>query len=175
MDEDRIALRKQLRRMVELYRWADEQWETLPLPDAIESVEERRQKADSDDLPTLTLALIHLLSVDGREAEAIRIADEMIARMPDDIRFPLKKATLHLYWTNDLEKALEAINAALLRARRTGFFRREALGVKGRILLKLGLGDQLTRTLEEIMSLEMKQDTPDTCVSGILSMLRLPG
>jgi hypothetical protein len=40
-------------------------------------------------------------------------------------------------------------------------FRREALGVKARILLELGLGDQLSRTLEEIMALEMKRDIPD--------------
>ena len=41
------------------------------------------------------------------------------------------------------------------------FFGVNALGVKARILLKLGLGDQLSRTLEEIMSLEMKQGIPD--------------
>jgi hypothetical protein len=50
---------------------------------------------------------------------------------------------------------------ALVRAHRTKFFRREALGVKARILLKLGRGAELSRTLEEIMSLEMKREIPD--------------
>jgi hypothetical protein len=161
MDDDKIALRKKLDRIVELSRWADELWKTRSLDDAIEVIEERRRGADRDDHCTLTLELIDLLSVAGRETEAGRIIDEMIAHMPDDVHFPLKKASLHLYWMDDAEGALEAVNAALLRAHRTGFSRREALGTKARILLKLGLGDQLSRTLEEIMSLEMRSSIPD--------------
>jgi len=103
-----------------------------------------------------------LLSAAGRESEAERIVDEMIARLPDDVRFPIRKASLHLYCMDDPKKALEAIEVALTRAHRTGFFRREALGVKARILLELGLGDQLSRTLEQIMSLEMKRGIPDS-------------
>jgi hypothetical protein len=102
------------------------------------------------------------LRVARREPEAERIIDEMIARLPDDVRFPIAKASLHLDCTNDPEKALEAIEVALVRAHRTGFFRREALGVKARILLKLGRGGQLSQTLEEIMALEMKRDIPDS-------------
>jgi hypothetical protein len=162
MDDDKIALRKKFDIIVELSRWADDLWKTLPLANAIEAIDARRRETDGDDNYTLTLELIHLLSVAGREPEADRIIDEMIARMPDDVRFPLKKASLHLYWMDDAETALEAVNVALFRAHRTGFSRREALGVKGRILLKLGLGDQLSRTLEEIMSLEMKRGIPDS-------------
>jgi len=58
------------------------------------------------------------------------------------------------------EIGLTLLLFALVRARRTGFFRREALGVKARILLKLGLGNQLSQILEEIMSLEMKPGIP---------------
>ena len=57
MDDERAALRKKLNRKVELGRWADELWNTLPLAEAIEAIEERIRGADSDDRYTLTLEL----------------------------------------------------------------------------------------------------------------------
>jgi len=138
MDDEKAALRKKLKRMVELGRWADELWKTLPLADAIEAIEERRRGADSDDRYTLTSDLTDFLLLAGREPEAERIIDEMIACLPDDVRFPLRKASLYLYYTDGPEKALDATDMALDRAYRTGFSRREALGVKARILLKIG-------------------------------------
>ena len=161
MDDDRAANRRKMNRKIELYDWAHEQWETLPLAEAIEAVDERRRGANSDDRYTLTLELNHLLLLAGQKLEAEQVIDEMIAALPDDVRFPITKASLYLYDMDDPEKALEAIDRALSRAHRTGFFRREALGVKARILLKLGRGQQLTRTLEEIMALEMKRGIPD--------------
>ncbi len=161
MDDDKITPRKQLDRIVELGRWVLELQNTLPLADVIKAVDERRRDADSDDYYTLTLNLSPLLFVAGREPEAERIVDEMIARLPDDVRFPIHKAALHMHM-NDPKKALEAIDVALVRAHRAGCFRREALGVKARILLELGLGDQLSRTLEEIMSIEMKRGNRDS-------------
>jgi len=107
------------------------------------------------------LQLHHLLIEAGRELEADRMIDEMLTYLPDEVLLAISKASLHLYFMHDPEGALEAINVALVRAHRTGFLRRDALGVKARILLKLGFGDQLSRTLEEIMSLEMKQGIPD--------------
>ena len=50
---------------------------------------------------------------------------------------------------------------AIQRAHRTGFFRREALGHKARILLQLGRGEALSQVLEEIMALQIKKDIPD--------------
>ena len=77
-------------------------------------------------------------------------------RAPSGLRTAIFRQTL--FPIRDLK---DAIDVALVRARRTGFFRREALGVKARILLKLGLGNQLSQILEEIMSLEMKPGIPD--------------
>jgi len=85
----------------------------------------------------------------------------MIELYPDDVRCPISKVTLYLYFLDDPEEALRCIDLALHRAYRTGFFRREALGVKARILLQLGRGEQLSRVLEEIMSLQMMKDIPD--------------
>ena len=159
-DDDEIARRK--KRLKELDGWVRELLDTLPLNDVIEAIDERRRDLDGDEYYILTLELCSFLQVARREPEAERINAEMIARLPDDVRFPIQKASLHLYGMNDPEKALEAIDVALVRAHRTGFFRREALGVKARILLELGLGDQLSQTLEEIMALEMKRDIPDS-------------
>ena len=161
MDDEKAALRKKLDRIVELGRWADELLKTHALPEAIEAIKERIRGADSDDRYTLTLELKSLLPLAGRKREAEQTIDEMIACLPDDVRFPISKASFYLYDTDEPEKALEAIDLALGRAHRTRFFRREALGVKARILLKLGRGEQLSQTLEEIMSLEMKREIPD--------------
>jgi hypothetical protein len=161
MDDAKIALRNQLKRMEALYRWSNKLMRALPIADAIEMVDARRRKANDDDSRTLSMILSFFWQVAGQDDKAERIVDEMIARLPDDVRFPIRKASLHLYGMNDPKTALEAINMALVRAHRTGFFRREALGVKARILLELKLGDELSRTLEEIMSLEMKPGIPD--------------
>jgi predicted Zn-dependent protease len=160
-DDEKAEIRKKNDRTTELGRWAMQQWRTLPMDNAIEAVDRRRRSGDAEERYHLTYDLTHFLSLAGRQQEAERMIDEMIAELPDNVRFPISKASLYLYDMNDPEKALEAIDAALSRAHRTGFFRREAMGVKARILLKLGRGQQLTRTLEEIMALEMKPRVPD--------------
>jgi tetratricopeptide (TPR) repeat protein len=116
---------------------------------------------DREDQYDLALHLRHLLVEAGREREAPPILDEMIERYPDDVRFPISKATLYHYFLDDPEEALRCIDLALKRAYRTGFFRREALGDKARILLRLGRGEQLSAVLEEIMSLQMTKGVPD--------------
>jgi len=116
---------------------------------------------DSKDQYDLALYFVGLLEEAGRYREALPILDEMIDRFPDDIRFPIGKATLYLYFLKDTEEALRSIEMALKRARRTRFFRREALGVKARILSQLGRGEQFSAVLEEIMSLRITRDTPD--------------
>jgi hypothetical protein len=85
----------------------------------------------------------------------------MIERDGDDLRFPIMKASHYLYFLDDAKEALTCIDLALLRANRTGFFRREALGVKARVLLKLGRGDELTQVLEEIMAMKMVKGVLD--------------
>ena len=149
-------------RIVELETWVTGLREGLSLNEIIEVVKKKcLDAADDSDQYQLASILKELLIESGREQEALRLIDEMIRRIPDDVRFPIAKASLNFYFLRDLEEALTSIDEALVRARRTGFFRREALGVKARILLKLGLREQLSQALEEIMSLEMKQGVPD--------------
>jgi hypothetical protein len=143
-----------------------EQWVTrlrtdLPLGRAIDIVSDRMRNADNEDQYYLAFHLKDLLMQAERCSEVPPILDEMIERFPDDVRFPISKATLNLYFLKDPEEALRCIDLALERAYRTGFFRREALGDKARILLQLGRGEQLSEVLEEIMSLQMMRDIPD--------------
>jgi tetratricopeptide (TPR) repeat protein len=147
--------------IVELEQWADELRTKLSLARVIDEIKARMREADDNENYQLVLILKNVLIEAGREQEAARIIDEMVTRLPNDVRFPIAKASLYLYFLKNLEEALESINEALARAHRTGFFRREALGVKARILLELGLGEQLSQVLEEIMSLEMRHGVPD--------------
>ena len=80
---------------------------------------------------------------------------------PNDVGPLIGKATQYLYFIADFEEALRCIDLALQCAYRTGFFRREALGVKARILLNLRRGEQLSQVLKEIMSLKIKKDVPN--------------
>lgn len=97
----------------------------------------------------------------GRSSEAVQIVDEMIGQCPDDVLFPIQKASLYLSFLKDPEKALSCIDLALQQAYRSGEFRRNALGVKARILVKLRRGEQLSEVLEEIMSLKMMKGIAD--------------
>ncbi len=161
MDDDEFDWARKRQRRAELARWTMELLKTLPLPDVIKAVDERRRDADGDDYRALTMDLSFFLCAAGRESEAVPIIDEMIARLLDDVRFPIVRHYASSSM-NDPGKALEVIEVALARAHRTEFFRREALGVKARILLELGHGDQLSQTLEEMMALEIKRDIPDS-------------
>ena len=118
--------------------------------------------ADSEeDHYDLAMALKTFLNVAGRDREALMLLDDLCKRHPDEIRPRISRATNYLYFLDDPDEALRAIDLALQLAHRDGFFRREALGVKARILLKLGRGEQLCQVLEEIMSLQMIKGVPD--------------
>jgi hypothetical protein len=101
------------------------------------------------------------LLLTDRDPEAVQIVDEVIEQFPDDVRLSMQKASLYLYFLKKPEKALPRIDLALQRAYRTGLFRREALGVKARILVELRQGEQLSKVLEEIMSMQMMKGVAD--------------
>jgi hypothetical protein len=147
--------------LVELNKWCFEVERKLPLSKAIAKVSARMRKGDDEDRYHLALHLQLLLVRAGRRDEAVSLMNAMIERYPDDVRVPISKATHYLYFENDPQEALRWINLALERAHRTGFFRREALGDKARILLQLGRGEELSQVLEEIMALRMAKGVPD--------------
>jgi len=148
-------------RVVELERWADRLRKEVSLEQAIDTIKERLRGVTDEDAYQLASILRGLLIEARREQEAEQLLDEWIRRAPDSVRLRIEKASLHLYYSENPERALEAIDEALAEAHRAHAFRREALGVKARILLRLGRGDLLSRTLEEIMALTIAKDEPD--------------
>jgi tetratricopeptide (TPR) repeat protein len=149
-------------RELELHRWADHVRQEHPIEEAIDCVWSRIQTARADDLPTLTHILGIFLADAGRYDEALPLFDSVIEQQPDNVRSAIAKATVYLDFRDDPEKALEVIDFALERAFRTRFYRRQAFGLKARILLKSRRGDELGQLLEQIMSLEMFSDVRDT-------------
>lgn len=133
----------------------------LPLGQVIGIVSARMLEADGDLHHILAGQLANLLREAGQYREALQVLDDIIGLYPDDTRCSISKATLYLYFLDDPEEALKSIDLALQRAHRTLRFRRDALGVKARILLQLGRGEQLSDALEEIMALQMMTDIPD--------------
>src|SRR5882757_1919847 len=117
-------------RIEELERWAHALRQQLPLHEAIDIIKKRMSESSEEDAGQLTHILISMLIEARREVEAEQIIDDKIRAMPNDVRFPIAKASLYLYFLDNPERALEAIDQALDRAHRTRFFRREALGVK---------------------------------------------
>jgi tetratricopeptide (TPR) repeat protein len=147
--------------IIELHKWCLEAERTLPLGKAINKLSARMRKSHGEDRYTLGFWLKNLLARAGRDTEALAIMDEMVELYPDDVRIPISKATHYLYFQEDPQEALNWIEMALRRAHHTGFFRREALGVKARILVQLGKGKALSQVLEEIMALKIKKEIPD--------------
>ena len=145
----------------ELHDWVEHLRRTLPIDAAIRTVSDSLDEVDGEDHRVLASLLAGLLREAERYTEAIHVLDGMMQRYPDDVRCAMSKAFLYLYLLEEPEEALKCINLALQRASRTGFFRREALGNKARILLKLGRGNELSDVLEEIMSLQIVKGIPD--------------
>lgn len=141
--------------------WVHQVERDVPFEVLIRIISARLSKADDRDHHDLTLMLENLLTRAGRHGEARQLLDDLIARYSDDVRAPIIKSRRLLYSWGDAEGALETIDLGLERANRTGFFRREALGDKARILVKLGHGEELSRVLEEIMSLKLTKGIPD--------------
>lgn len=121
----------------------------------------RMSGADDQDYRYLANELAWLLRESDLDEEAISVLDEMLERFPDDVRPAISKANIYLNALDEPEEALKSIDVALMRAHRTKCFRREALGDKARILLKLCRGDELSDVLEEIISLQIVPNVPD--------------
>jgi tetratricopeptide (TPR) repeat protein len=132
-----------------------------PLHRVIVIVTRRLEQAEGDDHRFLAYELTFLLREAERYREALQLLDDMLQRYPDDVLPAIGKANIFFVALDEPEEALRCVDAALERAHRTKFFRRQALGDKARILLKLRRGEELSDVLEEIMSLQMVKNIPD--------------
>lgn len=141
--------------------WITEVRKEASLASAIRVVAARMSNSDDMDYRYLASELVWLLREAGRDEEALRVLNNMLQRYPDDVLPAISKANIFFGSLNEPEEALRCVDIALERAYRTKFFRRQALGDKARILLKLGRGDELSDVLEEIMSLQIVKNVPD--------------
>ena len=142
-------------------RWLGDLKRRRPIDDIIDEVRQRFREARGEERQQLAGVYTSFLIRARREPETLQVVDAMIDELPDDVRFPIKKAFLFHYMLNDPESALPSIDLALERAYRSGLFRREALGAKARILLTLGRGQELSDVLEQIMSMQMIKGVAD--------------
>ena len=133
----------------------------VPTDDIINDISTALRTATEKDRSELASHRETFFIIAKREREALQFLDQMIEEDPDDVRLLMRKANINLFFLEDMKEALRCINAALELAHRVLFFRREALGTKARILLKLGRGDELSDVLEEIMSLQIVKGIPD--------------
>jgi len=166
MSDDPEAGRDEADCLRELDGWLAQLWlsqacKKIPIGEAINRVRSRLRSEGGEGRYQLALNLKWLLTEARRFDEALRLIDRVIKAIPDDVRFAISKANLYFARLDDPEKALEAIDLAVERAFHTGECRREALGVKARILLKLGRGEELGQVLEQIMSLKVDRHLPD--------------
>lgn len=145
----------------ELEEWLRRLRNEVPLHRVISIVARRLEQTDGDDHRSLAYELALLLREAERYGEALQLLDQMLQRHPDDVLPGISKANILFNLLDDPEEALKCIDVALERAHRTGYFHRQALGDKARILLRLGRGEELSDVLEEIMSLQMVKDIPD--------------
>lgn len=135
--------------------------EGVPPNEIAAAIESRLKAAAGEYRRELASLLYPFLIIANRDRDAWELADEMMQEFPDDIRFPISSADAYLYAEQDFEGALKCIDVAIERAYRGGRRRREALGHKARILLKIGRGDLLSDVLEEIMSLRLEKGATD--------------
>jgi hypothetical protein len=117
-------------------QWRDQLKQGRPIDDIIDEVAAHFQSASGEERHGLFESLVYFLLRAKRNSEAVQIVDEMIGQFPDDVLYPIAKASLSLYFLKDLEKALSCIDLALQQAYRSGEFRRDAFGVKARIPLR---------------------------------------
>jgi tetratricopeptide (TPR) repeat protein len=160
MDRDQQAATAKAREISDWHRALVRERSAL---DVVEAIRARRRAGAPGEDALLAMALQSQLTLAALELkqEAEAVIDEMIERLPDDVRFPIAKVSLRHYAVGDLEGALACSEPALARAERTGFFRRELLGKRARIFGALGRYDELNATLEAILALEMKPGIPD--------------
>jgi hypothetical protein len=166
VSDEQKHLRQRENAAIDLVHALEEQWlnelrQGRPVDDIVDEIRRRFRAADIEERRWFAGALVTFLIRAERESETLQVVDEMIDELPDDVLFPMRKASLYLYTLDDAESALPCIDLALQRARRSGLFRRQALGKKARILLELRRGEELSQVLEEIMSIQIVEGIAD--------------
>ena len=126
----------------------------LPLDEEAAAIEERlRDETDPDKRYELRFWPAGALPNAGRMAEAEVLYLALHAERPDKPRNLISLAEKFLYAAEQPEMALPVIDQAIDVAFRSGDFRRNALGVKGRIAFALKRYDLVEEVMRRIIPL----------------------
>jgi hypothetical protein len=111
------------------------------------------QERDPDNLYALKLFLASELRLQDRHSESETVYTLLHDDFPDRPLPLISLASQKLYAEDDPEAALRIIDQAIEVAFRSGDFRRDALGVKGRIALALERYDLVEEVMRQIIPL----------------------
>lgn len=147
--------------MYEIYRWYDDWWDN-ELDDVVPAIEERiRQESHPLKLSALRwlLAEEHCDRGDYAAAETVYLADA--AADPDEPRPLISLARQKLDDEDQPDAAMRIIDRAIEVAMLVGIFRRDALGVKARIALRVAAYPVIEDVLRQIMRLAFTRGNID--------------
>jgi tetratricopeptide (TPR) repeat protein len=150
---------------VNLHKWYERLQRTCADQEIVDEIM-RRMKTESDQETVRSLAFILASEFrqHGRYGEAENILLDLSEQNPNEPYPLIKLAEQKLYYEEMPNEALAIVEKALSRARASGNFRRNALGVKARIAEKLQRHDLIADVLREIMTIKSGKSRADVGV-----------
>ena len=148
-----------------LHRWYDELQKTCADQEIIARITNRLSaEGDKQAVRSLILILASEFRRQERYGEAETILLDLSESDPVEPYPLIELACQKLYDEEKPVEALEIVERALGRARASGHFRRNALGVKARIAEKLRRYDLIAEVLREIMTIKFGESRVDVGV-----------
>lgn len=142
-------------KVVSLHQWYDLLLKTREDRDIIEEITHRMEaESDSEAARSLAFILATEFRRQARYGDAENILLELSEQDPIEPYPLIDLAGQKLYYEQRPDEALDIIERAVERARASGSFRRNALGVKARIAEKLRRYDLIAEVLKEIMTIK---------------------
>jgi tetratricopeptide (TPR) repeat protein len=140
---------------VGLHKWYQQLQQRCAGSEIIDEIRNRmRVESDPEALRSLEFILADEFRQQERYREAEGVLLDISERSPAEPYPLIALAEQKLYYEGRLEEALEIVEKALERARASGTFRRNALGMKARIAEKLRRYDLISGILREILTMK---------------------
>jgi tetratricopeptide (TPR) repeat protein len=150
---------------VNLHKWYEELQRTCASQEIVDEITRRMNtESNEEDVRSLAFFLANEFRRQERYAEAENILLDLTERNPVEPYPLISLAEQKLYYEEKPSEALEIVEKALNRARASGNFRRNALGVKARIAEKLQRYDLIADVLREIMTTKSGKSRADVGV-----------
>jgi hypothetical protein len=151
--------------VVSLHRWYNQLQQTCADQQIIDKIMNRvGVESDKETVRSLAFILASEFRRQERYGEAENILLDLSEQNPVEPYPLIELAGQKLYDEQKLDEALEIVEKAVERARASGNFRRNALGVKARIAEKLQRYDLIADVLGEIMTIKFAESRIDVGV-----------